>query len=150
MCEYGHWRKLSVALVAVAGSLLTGCRDAAQLSSGAAPAPMFMTVEELAADYEDKIGDAVILEGMLIATEEGKYFLGTTMENHTKHQMHQFQVALKFESDNVSYDRMKRCLSGPTLVTGLLQASHEMIVKYVKSTSDTRIHRPDNCYHYLD
>lgn len=146
MHKYGHWRKLPITAFAVAGSLLVGCGDATYPNEDLAPE--FVMVEELATEYKDRIGDAVILEGRLIVTDDGQYFLGEMMD--AGQEIQGFRLALKFELDNISDDRMKRCLSGPTLVTGVLQESNEIQVKYVKLTSDTRVHQPDKCYHYSD
>lgn len=146
MRKYGHWSRLPVTAYALAGALSVGCGDVTNQNEKSAP--HFMPVEELAPEYENRVGDAVIVEGQLVVTDDGQYFLRQSVDSgHRKEGM---RLALKFESDNVNDHRMKKCLSGPTLVTGVLQHEYEIRVKYVKLTSDTRAHRPDECYRYSD
>ena len=146
MRKYGDWRKLPIAVFVLAGGLLAGCGDATNPNE--ASAPEFTAVEELARDYEDRIGHPVIVEGRLIVTDDGRYFL--TKMTSSERELQEFRLALRFELDNVSDDRMNQCLSGPTLVTGILGEVNEIQVKYVKLTSDTRMHQPNNCYHHSD
>jgi len=148
MRKYGYRRKLLIGAVAAIGSLSIGCGDTSHRNSDIVPA--FMTVEEFASDHDTKIGDAVILEGILVEVTNNEYYLGTAMRNVDDRKISEFQVALRFESDNVDIERMSRCLSDPVLVTGILQGSNVISVKYVKLSSDARVHLPDDCYHHTD
>jgi hypothetical protein len=148
MHKHGHWHKLSIVAVAAVGSLLIGCNNTSNRNSDVVPT--FLTVEELASDYNDRIGDEVILEGEMIRTLNHEYVLGAAMSTDADQKIREFRVALNFESDNVNAERMDRCLVGQVLVTGRLQSSNFISVKYVKLLSDARIHRSDSCYHYLD
>ena len=139
-------RKLPIATLIVAGGLVFGCGDAVHPNEELAPD--FLSVEELSSSYDDRIGQAVIVEGRLIVADDGQYFLAEMIDVVQAKQG--FRVALKLELGSVREDRMARCLSGPTLVSGVIARTNEIQVQYVKLTSDARMLLPENCYSHSD
>ena len=82
------------------------------------PVPSVMTIEKLALAYEETVGERVILEGRLRKGSEGRYFLVDRPSDPGGTHVADFQLQLRFTSDNVDEAQMDHCLDDATLVTG--------------------------------
>ena len=110
------------------------------------PVPEFMTVEELALVYEEKIGDEVLLEGRLSRDLNSRYSLAQLPANVTNNQNEGFRVHVSFVNDNVDHDLISPCVGDATIVTGRIEDAYTIRAKRVKRTADVRTHKPVSCY----
>ena len=148
MREYRNWRKLFVGTNYIASLLLVGCDE--NTDQYDVPMPHVLTVDQLAAEYEDFIGRPVVLEGFMFLSEDGRYYLTEKSQSDTTSGGTKFRISMHFGFGPPNDERMTKCLVETVLVTGEVAESKVVQVEIVKLKSDALKHGPDSCYQYFD
>lgn len=144
MREYGNWRKLSLAAVWLCGIMFAGCNGPSDLHD--ISMPPIITVEQLAADFENYVGREVVLEGRLGISAQDGYYAISQPRTGTSIPPLSGEVNLDFGANEPDSAKMVECLSGVTLVIGVVQESRAISVKEIKLKSEALVHSVVSCY----
>jgi len=141
---------MRIALVLLVYCTLASCSDnQSGLEVISRPAPTIITIEKLALEHENLVGEEVMVEGLLRATSADGYFLSQRSRSEAPVFVRDFHMFLRFTENNVSTDKMARCLDATVLVTGVVEDSKQIRVSFI-NLEEIRGQNSDNCYAIYD